>query len=332
MKTVKWGIIGCGDVTEVKSGPAFNKVANSELVAVMRRDAEKAADYAKRHRVPRWYKNADQLINDPEVNAVYIATPPAAHMEYTLKVADAGKAVYVEKPMALTYNQCIKMIQACRNAGVPLYVAYYRRRLPAYLKVKELVENGAVGDVRFVKITHFQPNTIIHSNNLPWRVLPEISGGGIFLDMGSHTIDILDFILGSIKKVDGEASNQAGHYPAEDMVTANFTFESGVQGIGVWCFTAFETKEINEIVGSKGSIKFSCFHSDEVLLKNSDGNKTFKVKNPENIQLNLIHTVVHDIIGIEVCPSKGESGARATWVMDQILYSWREKNNLKFLG
>src|SRR5687768_923402 len=126
MNEVKWGIIGCGDVTEKKSGPAFYKVTGSKLVAVMRRDKEKAADYARRHNVPKFYDNADDLINDPEVTAVYIATPPGSHKEYTLKVAAAGKPVYVEKPMALNFHECVEMIEACARFHVKLFVAYYR--------------------------------------------------------------------------------------------------------------------------------------------------------------------------------------------------------------
>lgn len=130
MERVRWGIIGCGDVTEVKSGPAFQKAERSELVAVMRRNGALAADYAKRHGVPKWYDDAEQLIHDPDVDAVYIATPPHAHKDYTLKVAAAGKPVYVEKPMALNAQECREMVEACRSAGVPLFVAYYRRAQP----------------------------------------------------------------------------------------------------------------------------------------------------------------------------------------------------------
>src|SRR6478752_4064397 len=137
---VRWGIIGCGDVTEVKSGPSFQKIENSELVAVMRRTGELAKDYAERHNVPKWYDDADAHINDPDIDAVNIATPPGSHKEYTMKVAQAGKPVYVEKPMALDFTECQEMIAACEQAGVPLYVAYYRRGQARFLKIKELLE------------------------------------------------------------------------------------------------------------------------------------------------------------------------------------------------
>src|SRR5688572_23614993 len=111
--TIRWGILGCGDVTEIKTGPAFYKVPGSQLVAVMRRNGELAADFARRHGVPRWYDNAAALVNDPEVDAVYIATPPGAHLEGALLVAAAGKPVYMEKPMARNAAECDAMIAAC---------------------------------------------------------------------------------------------------------------------------------------------------------------------------------------------------------------------------
>jgi 1,5-anhydro-D-fructose reductase (1,5-anhydro-D-mannitol-forming) len=200
MKTVRWGIIGCGNVTEVKSGPAFQQAEGSELVAVMRRDAALAEDYARRHGVPRWYADAEALIADPEVDAVYIATPPHMHRPYTLAAARAGKPVYVEKPMALNAAECREMIDACEAARVPLFVAYYRRSLPRFLKVKELVDGGAIGAVRTVQITLTQPLALPDGGELPWRVRPEIAGGGHFVDLASHTLDFLDYVLGPIQR------------------------------------------------------------------------------------------------------------------------------------
>jgi predicted dehydrogenase len=188
MDKVQWGIIGCGDVTEVKSGPALYKIKGSSLVAVMRRDGKKAEDYAWRHNVPRWYDDADKLINDPDVNAVYIATPPGSHAEYTIRVAAAGKPVYVEKPMARSFAECRQMLAACERAGVPLWVAYYRRGLPNHLKVKELIDSGAIGEIRLVNIRlYYSPDwhPVADSKNLPWRVDPQIAGGGFFLDLAS---------------------------------------------------------------------------------------------------------------------------------------------------
>ena len=327
MKTIRWGIIGCGNVTEVKSGPGFQKAHNSSLVAVMRRNGDLAQDYAQRHGVPRWYDDGQALIHDANVNAIYIATPPSSHKEYTIMAAEAGKPVYVEKPMALNYGECQEMLDACQEAGVSLFVAYYRRSLARFLKIKELIDAGAVGTVRFVSVTLYQPvrPQQMDSSNLPWRVLPEIAGGGLYLDLAAHQLDFLDYLLGPIQSVQGFAGNQAGLYPAEDIVTGSFVFESGVQGIGTWCFTAFEETDHTEIVGEDGSISYSTFDAEPILLTTAEGKSEFTVGYPAHIQQPLIQSVVDDLLGVGHCPSSGESGARTTWVMDEMLAGYRSR-------
>lgn len=331
-KTIRWGIIGCGNVTEVKSGPALQKADNSELVAVMRRTAEKARDYAERHNVAKWYDNAEKLIFDPDVDAVYIATPPSTHMEYTIKTAQAGKPVYVEKPMARCYDECQKMILACRDASVPLFVAYYRRALPRYLKVKELIEAKKIGTIRAVTIRLYEPPAKADYNrdNLPWRVIPEIAGAGKFLDLASHTLDILDFILGPVFSVKGMAGNQANLYPAEDWVNANFIFKSGVHGTGLWNFSGFKSTDINEIMGEEGVITFSTFGNEPVKLETKHGISEFPITNPVHIQQPLIQTIVNNLNRAGECPSRGESGARTSLIMDKILSDWRKSQGIKF--
>ena len=311
---VRWGIIGCGAVTEVKSGPAFQKVENSELVAVMRRSGELAKDYAERHGVAKWYDDADALISDPEIDAIYIATPPNSHKEYTIKAARAGKPVYVEKPMALNWEECQEMIAVCKQAKVPLYVAYYRRALEPFLKIKELLNQRLIGDIRFVTIKHYQKESENQKDS--WRTNPEIAGGGLLFDMGSHTLDILDYLLGPIKEAKGFASNQGGNYAAEDMVTGTFLFESGVHGVGNWCFSANENVEINEIVGNKGKIVFSTLNMGLIELITEEGTEEWNFKLPKHIQQPLIEDIVNDILGNRVSPSTGESGARTNRIMD----------------
>ncbi|WP_438824539.1 Gfo/Idh/MocA family protein [Bacillus sp. JJ1521] len=316
LEKVRWGIIGCGTVTEVKSGPALQKVKKSELVAVMRRTGELAKDYAQRHGVPKWYDDANALINDPEVDAVYIATPPSSHKEYVLKVAKAGKPIYVEKPMALNIEESNEMIAACKEAGVPLYAAYYRRAMPRFLKIKELLDNNAIGDVRFVSTTQYQ--VAMEDLKDSWRVKTEISGGGLLYDMGSHTLDILDFLLGPIREVKGFTSNQAGIYPAEDIVTGTYLFESGVHGVGNWCFSAFTDVDINEIVGSKGKITFSTLGNEPVVLTTNDGKTEWSFEPPQHVHQPLIEIIVAELTGEnEKCQSTGISGARTDWVMGE---------------
>lgn len=322
MATIRWGIIGVGNVTEVKSGPGFQKAQDSALVAVMRRTRHLAEDYARRHGVPRWYDDAQALIDDPEVDAVYIATPPDSHKDYTLLAAAAGKPVYVEKPMALTYAECAAMIAACQSADVPLFIAYYRRALPRFLKVKELVEGGMIGDVRSVMITlHRRPPQSVSDSM--WRVQPEISGGGLFVDLGSHTLDFLDYVLGPIRRARGAAVNQAGLYAAEDQVAAHFEFESGVVGTGSWCFTTFREIDRTEIVGTKGLVAFSSFDETPIEWVTAAGKTEFLIPNPAHIQQPLIQSIVDALNGKGMCPSTGESGARTTAIIDQLLHDYR---------
>ena len=334
MNTIQWGIIGCGDVTEVKSGPAFQKAENSMLAAVMRRDAEKAEDYAKRHNVPNWYSDANDLIYDPDVQAVYIATHPDTHMEYTIKVAEAGKAVYVEKPMARSHDECKKMIQACAKAKVPLFTAYYRRSLPRFIKIRELLIDQQIGNVRFVRVLHYMPpfEADYHPDNLPWRVITDIAGAGYFMDLASHTFDILDYFLGPVKKVQGIVANQADLYMAEDIVTANFHFESGVLGSGLWAFNAAHQEDVVEIVGSKGKITFSMFSNTPVMWYSGKKKKSFKIKHPAHIQQQHIQSIIHELNNNGICPSNGRTAARTNYVMDQVLKDWRKLGSINFDG
>lgn len=337
--TVKWGILGVGDVCEVKSAPAMQLIENSKLVSVMRRNAAKAKDYAQRHEVPKWVDKADDLINDPEVNAIYIATPPYAHEELTLAAAKARKPVYVEKPMARSLAECERMISACSAHNVPLYVAYYRRMLPNFLKLKQLIESGIIGHIRLVKIELYQSvdpaivSKAATTTPANWRIDPEISGGGYFYDLAAHQLDYLDFVFGPIQSVNGYAGNQAGLYQAADIITGSFTFENGIQGVGSWCFTVDPTAAKDElsIIGSEGKLSIPFFGPAEINLVKTGAKSVekFQFDLPKHIQQPLIQTVVSDLLGTGTCPSTGTSAARTNWVMEEMTknyYSNRIKN------
>lgn len=323
MDQIKWGIIGCGNVTEVKSGPAFNLVPNSELVAVMRRDAEKAKDYAERHKVPKWYDNVDDLIQDPDVNAVYIATPPNVHEEYAIKAMRAGKPVYVEKPMAMDTEQCERMNAVSKETGVPLFVAYYRRALPYFIKLKELIDSNIIGDIRYVNIClQWQPydEEVGVLRKPRWRVQPEISGGGHFHDLASHQFDYLEYVFGPIKWAGGIARNQAGLYEADDITVANFEFESGIVGNGVWCYTINKEQREDkaEIVGAQGRIRFSFFEKFDIIVETAEGTETYHIPYPAHVQQPLITHIVAELRGEGESPSNGVTGTSANRIMDWI--------------
>ena len=228
-----------------------------------------------------------------------------------------------QKPMALNFAECQAMIEACQQASVPLWVAYYRRCLPRFLKIKALLESGAIGAPRTVTVTFYRQWKPAEPDNLPWRVLPEIAGGGLFVDLAAHTLDYLDCFLGRIQSVQGYATNQAGYYPAEDVVIGSFVFASGVYGTGIWSFSSYTNHDQTEIVGDKGKLTFTSFTTDPVRLTTANGVTEFPLDNPDPIQQPLIQTIVDELNGIGQCPSTGMSGARTTWVIDQMLAGWR---------
>ncbi len=323
LKELRWGVIGCGDVCEIKSAPAMNKIEHSQLIGVMRRDEAKIKDYAKRHQVPKWYTNADQLINDPDINSVYIATPPHLHKLYAQAAARAGKPVYVEKPMALSYRECQDMIQICEENAVSLFVAYYRRSLPHFLQVKQWLEDGLIGNVRSVQIELFQSikPAVFKQVQKEWRVQPEIAGGGYFFDLASHQLDFLDYLFGPIIRAGGMKKNQAGLYPAEDIVTASFVFENGVMGSGQWCFTVAENaqKELTTIRGTEGYLQFHFFTGTTIQIQSNRLNQRVSFELPVHIQQPLIQSIVDELRGVGSCPSSGTTAARTNWVIEQIL-------------
>lgn len=316
-QTLNWGIIGCGDVTEIKSGPAFNQVPNARLYAVMRRNAEKAADYAKRHGVPVWYDSATDLINDPNVQAIYIATPPSSHERYTIEALKAGKPVYVEKPMSLSAKSCTLMATTAEACGVKLTVAHYRRAMPYFNKIKALLPE--IGALRFVTIKFYQPalDNVVAQTEDNWRLNPEISGGGLFHDLAPHHIDILNWFFGKATHVSGFFANQAQHSQADDIVAALITYGQ-LPVTGIWCFDSPIKEDSCKIVGTDGSIEFA-FHGNEITLTNGETVTHFPFIHPKHVQEPMINLVTQYFNGqstINPCPAA--EGIETLAIIDQL--------------
>jgi predicted dehydrogenase len=314
--SIKWGIIGCGDVTEVKSGPGFQKAERSALVAVMRRDRARAEDYARRHQVPRVCDTADALIADADVDAVYVATPVASHCDLALRVCAAGKPCLVEKPMARNHAECVRMVDAFRAAGVPLWVAYYRRALPRFLKVRELLSAGAVGRTTSVHVA-ITDRLAFGETLRNWRFDPEISGGGLFHDLGSHCVDLLDFLLGPLQEVQGLSMNTSSAYAAPDVTVMSCRFPNSVAGSGVWNFNADVKSDVMTFTGTGGTLHTPVFSDTDVVVVRDGETETFAIRNPPHVHQPLIQSIVDELTGRGRCESSGESGARASWVLDR---------------
>jgi len=316
---VVWGIIGCGDVAEVKSGPAFQKLDHSELHAVMRRNAEKAQDFASRHQVPKWYNNADELLGNESINSVYIATPPSTHLEYTIRALEAGKNVYLEKPMALSYKQAKKIVAAVEKYNSKFTLAHYRRQLPAFLKVRQLLESEAIGEVRFADIQVLQPlkSGLVADSETNWRVDPAISGGGYFHDLAPHQIDLMCYFFGPYDNALGFSASQDNSYKADDIVNGIISFQNGVQCRGVWCFNTAEEnkKESCTIYGSKGRIEFSFFGEVVNLIKGKE-TEEFHFKNISHVQQPMIARTIDYFLGKDSNPCSSAEGLEVAKIMD----------------
>lgn len=328
MKTIRWGMIGCGAVTEVKSGPGLYKSRNSSLLAVTSAELAQSRSYAARHGVAKVYATAEELVQDPEIDAVYIATPPVVHKSLSLLVARAGKHVYVEKPMAMRFAECQEIIDECHRHKVRLYVAFYRRAMERFLKVKEWLDDGLIGKPLCIKAIQHQPpaKEDLSRNTLPWRLLPEVAGAGKFLDMGVHGLDIFDFWFGPIAEAHGIASNQGGLYDVEDTVTATWRHLNGVQGFGSWCYVCSDDQDRVEIIGTNGRIEMEFFSDGPLRLITATRTHVASIPNPQHVQQPFIQSIVDELNGIATCPGDVESAARASWVADEILRQFRERH------
>lgn len=325
MKQINWGFIGCGEVTEKKSGPAFNEVEGSQVVAVMSRSENKARSYAERHHVRKWYTDASELIEDPDVNAVYIATPPSSHATFAIMAMRAGKPCYIEKPLAASYNDCIRINRISEQTGVPCFVAYYRRYLPYFQKVKEIIESGTIGNVVNVQVRFSVPPRDLDfqsGKEMPWRLQPDIAGGGYFYDLAPHQIDLLQNLFGVITRAHGYPANRAHLYQAEDTLSACFFFESGIPGSGSWCFVEHESakEDCIEVIGEKGSLSFSVFTYQPIEVITSEGKNSITVPNPPYVQLPLIKSVIEHLQGIGKCDCTSVSATAVNWVLDRVLW------------
>ena len=322
MKLISWGFIGCGEVAELKSGPAFNDVTGSHVEAVMSRTEARARSYAERHGVSKWYTDAQKLIDDPNVNAIYVATPPSSHATFAIMAMRAGKPVYVEKPLASNYEDCARINRISEDTGVPCFVAYYRRYLPYFQRVKEIINSGQIGQVAYVQVRFTTPpRPQDYQENKPWRLIPDIAGGGYFYDLAAHQLDLLQDLFGVIVRAHGYKTNRAHLYDAEDTVSASFRFENGLVGSGSWCFVGHESAREDriEVVGDKGMVSFSVFSYEPIRLVTSYGEQFIEVENPDYVQLPLIKSVIEDLQGFGMCRCTSVSATPVNWVMDRIL-------------
>lgn len=304
---IRWGMVGCGNVTLHKSAPAFNKVKDSQLFAIFSRNTEKAEHCAERFGIPHVFNTFEELIANEHISAVYIATPPDSHAFYSIKALESGKAVYVEKPMALHYRDALRMSSVAKQSGSQLFVAYYRRELPYFLYIKKIIESGELGNLKSFSIQLVQPprKEDFNTENLPWRLIPEIGGMGYFYDLAPHQIDLILFLFGKITDAGGITENRNRLYDVPDYVEAEFLLEGNVKGNGIWYFTSLEAEKTDQFSAEfeKGVIEFSTFSKSVIKITMNGKELTHTEDFPKNIQHPFIQSVVNEMTG------KGKSNA-----------------------
>ena len=320
MEKICWGIIGCGNVTEVKSGPAFNKVEHSSLLAVSRRDPDKLADYVKRHHIPLSFTNALDLIQSEKINAIYIATPPDVREAYAIEAMQLGKPVYLEKPMALNLAACKRLKSVSEKLGIKLSVAHYRRNLPLFMEVKNILEQGDIGAIKEVQITMLKKTDKAAKDPSNWRVDPSIAGGGYFYDLAPHQIDLVFYFFGKPISFSGTSTNKARLYKAEDFVQGTIELENGIVCKGLWDFSINgEEKDEFLIIGEKGTIRFPVFGLFIEVEINGNTN-TIHFEAPKHNQQNHIQAVVNFFLDKGKNPCSAEDAILSMEVMEAFVY------------
>jgi predicted dehydrogenase len=330
-KVVRWGIIGGGDVIARKSGPAIIGVSGSKLTAVMCRSEVNAKEVTKKLGAVNYYTNAEDLVRDPEVDIVYIATPPGAHMEYALLVAKYKKACLLEKPFARSAYECREIIDAFGRSGSSLFVAYYRRAHDRWRLAQKLVQNH-LGTVTSISLKLHRSDHLLDvldegkdARNFGWRVNAEQAGGGLFMDLGCHMLDILDFLVGPIENVQGDAVRLfSPKYDVENVVSMTFRTKAGALGTASWNFVSSSFEDKLEIVGTNATLRMSFFGKDFPVISYSDSDSVEVPPDspvPEFVHQGLIQEIVNELRGANgwKCQSNGVSALRTAKVMDSVL-------------
>lgn len=273
MRKVGWGLVGCGDISRKRVAPALRDLENCELVAVSRADAARAESFAREFGARSWHADWRDLVRDPEVEAVYVATPVHLHAEQSIEAAEAGKHVLCEKPMALSVGECERMNAAAQANGVRLGVAYYRRFYPAVERVAEIIRSGEIGAPVVAQANAFERFEPSLDHPRRWLIERRLSGGGPMFDFGCHRVEVLLNLFGRAVEVKGLTSNVVFEREVEDIACALVRFEHGTQAVITAAHAAREPRDTLEIFGSEGSIRIGVLNEGRLVIKSARGER-----------------------------------------------------------
>lgn len=318
MKKIRWGIIGAGDIVKKRIVTAIRSDANSDLIAVARRDGHLVEAFAKENGIPRWYSNHLDLLADPDVDAVYIASPVFLHLSHTSDAARAGKHVLCEKPMAMTAGECEKMIDECSNAGVNLGIAYYRRFYPVMDRVKQALRAGEIGKPVFAQVNAFEAFNPDPEHPRRWFIQKDKSGGGPMMDFGCHRIEILLDIFGPVVEIRSVNTNARFDREVEDTSSAIFLFANGACASLTVTHAAKASIDSFNIYGTEGSIEIKSLNSGEITISNSNGGSVEMHPPSANFHVPLIQDFTTALISGRAPAISGEIGREVARIVDEI--------------
>lgn len=317
MDRVRWGLIGCGDVARKRVAAAIQDEPRSQLVAACRRDDQRLQEFCDQFGVERRYRDADGLIADENIDAVYIATPVACHLPQTLAAAQAGKHVLVEKPMAMSVRECDEMIAACRTAGVKLAVAYYRRFYPLVHRIAALIADGTIGTPMGVSAVTATPLAMQPGEEGYWRVIPGDGGGGALMDIGSHRINVFLHLFGEITELRTLCATVAAQYDAEDSALLLMKFASGLVGTLQCHFGPAVDPDEFAVIGTRGRLVARPLNGSELLIETPGQQQIEQHPPATNLCGPLVADFVSAILEDREPTVSGEEGRATNAIMEQ---------------
>jgi predicted dehydrogenase len=318
--SVRWGLIGAGDIAQKRVAPALRDVSRSRLLGVARADAERAEAFARSFGADRWYRDYRELLADPEVDAVYVATPVHLHAEQTIAAAEAGKHVLCEKPMALDVAECDRMIAAARRHGVRLGVAYYRRFYPVVDRIKALLAAGEIGTPVLCQANAFEWLDMPADHPRGWFLRKAESGGGPMFDFGCHRIEVLLNLFGNARRVSGLLANVFFARDVEDTAAALFEFEQGTCAMLAVTHATSEPRDTLDVFGTRGAIHVPNLNRGELTITGGGSTRSEAHPPAQNLHAPLVEDFVEALLGGRD-PAVGGVTGRAVAAIEAQIYA-----------
>jgi predicted dehydrogenase len=318
MSVVRWGLVGAGDIAEKRVAPALVTANRSELVAVSRRRPQLAEEFARRFGARRWHADWRELVRDDEIDAVYVAAPVQLHAPITIAAAEAGKHVLCEKPMALSVDECDRMIRSTDAAGVQLGIAYYRHLYPLVQRVKRLLSDGAIGAPVIAQLDAFERFDPPPGHPRAWLLDPAVSGGGPMFDFGCHRIEVLLSLFGDVADVRALRANVLFDRRVEDAAIATLRFLPGPLATVTVAHAAAEPRDSLDVFGAEGSIHVAKLNGPELRLVRGGEQTVEQHPLPDNVHLPLIQQFVNAVLDGGRPVVDGAAGRGVNRVLDAV--------------